>query len=131
MCRIRLPLTAAAFVAALLVSPPADACSCAGSGAPCQAFFDVSAVFVGTVRSIGEHTASAGFSRRRVHLDVSEAFRGVSSQGVDVDTGYGGGDCGYPFKVGETYVVYASLQSDGQPISCSHEPLPLPRRAAV
>jgi len=34
-----------------------------------------------------------GDGRRRAHLAVTEAFRGVTSQEIDVDTGRGGGDC--------------------------------------
>jgi hypothetical protein len=39
---------------------------------------------------------------------VVEAFRGVTTRSVDVETGAGGGDCGYRFRVGSTYFVDAS-----------------------
>jgi hypothetical protein len=54
-----------------------------------------------------------------VRFDVAEAFRGVTSPELDVDTGSGGGDCGYPFKVGESYLVYAHVGKDGQPLATS------------
>jgi len=136
MARVQL-LFSAAFVAALLSARPAYACTCAGGGAPCQAFFDAPAVFVGKVVSIEERP---GF-RRRVHLVVGEAFRGVTSQETDIDTGSGGGDCGYSFKVGESYVVYAYPQKDVQalstsictrtrPLSDAHDDLTFARAAA-
>jgi len=73
---------AAAFLVALLIGPSADACTCGGGGAPCQAFFDAPAVFVGRVVSIDDR----GDVRRRAHLAVTEAFRGVTSREIDVDT---------------------------------------------
>jgi hypothetical protein len=32
---------------------------------------------------------------------------------VVVFTGSGGGDCGFPFRRGESYLVYASANTDG------------------
>jgi hypothetical protein len=120
MLRVRLLLILTLFFAVLLTGRPAHACTCMGSGAPCQAFFDVSAVFAGTVQSITDRTGPSVFFReRRVRLVVAEAFRGVASQEVDVDTGNGGGDCGYSFKVGESYLVYAQLAKDGQTLTTS------------
>ena len=115
----RLVVLAALVLSAVLISRPADACTCGGGGQACQAFFDVSAVFAGTVVSISNRDDSTVFSRRRVHLLVTEAFRGVTSQEIDVDTGNGGGDCGYDFKIGESYVVYGHRQSDAQPLTTS------------
>jgi len=44
-----------------------------------------------------------------VHLTVEESLRGTLQQDTEavVNTGHGGGDCGYPFVVGTTYLVYA------------------------
>jgi hypothetical protein len=71
-------------------------------------------VFAGRVESI-EHVGGKGARRflgsRRVRFRVSEAFRGTSAGAggeVTVLTGSGGGDCGYPFKEGREYLVYAS-----------------------
>jgi hypothetical protein len=106
------------FLAVLLTGRPAGACTCVGVGAPCQAFFEVSAVFVGKVLSVDDHRESSALTERRVRLEVAEAFRGVTSQELDVDTGRGGGDCGYPFKLGESYLVYAHAK-DGQTLTTS------------
>ena len=46
-----------------------------------------------------------------VHFTVEEGFRGggVAGSQIVVDTGLGGGDCGYPFVPGTRYLVYASV----------------------
>jgi hypothetical protein len=46
-----------------------------------------------------------------VHFTVEESFRGAGVLGslIVVDTGLGGGDCGYPFVPGTRYLVYASV----------------------
>jgi hypothetical protein len=51
-----------------------------------------------------------------VHFSVAENFHGVSDSGTEavVYTGSGGGDCGYPFVVGTSYLVYAGVGSDGR-----------------
>src|SRR5439155_8452653 len=91
----------------------ADACSCMSSGPPCQNYFQVEAVFSGTVRSIPQidvkDDAPYDQPRRQrlVHFTVERAFRGIQGATADVTTGFGGGDCGYAFKTGERYLVYA------------------------
>lgn len=45
--------------------------------------------------------------RRRVRLKVDQAFKGVSNGEVEIYTGWGGGDCGYDFRSGSRYLVYA------------------------
>ena len=51
-----------------------------------------------------------------VHFSVAENFHGVSDPGAEavVYTGSGNGDCGYPFVVGTSYLVYAGVGSDGR-----------------
>jgi hypothetical protein len=47
---------------------------------------------------------------RRVRFVVEENFRGASVKrggALEVLTGFGGGDCGYDFRIGERYLVYA------------------------
>jgi hypothetical protein len=97
-------LLALLAVCAIGLSPKsADACSCAGPGLSCDAAWRADAVFVGHVVSI-ESPSTGG---RLVRLAVIEAFRGFQLSQVTLVTGYGQGDCGYPFRMGESYVVYA------------------------
>jgi hypothetical protein len=112
-------ISALALTACLSLTKPAAACTCVGGPAPCQAFFDASAVFIGTVVSIDPSPTTQPFAQRRVHLEVSDAFRGVTTQSVDVETGQGGGDCGYLFTVGERYLVYANVRPGGQTLTTS------------
>ena len=59
---------------------------------------------MGTVSSIADATDVYG---RHVEFEIVEAWKGISSSKVSILTGRGGGDCGYPFGVGGTYLVYA------------------------
>ena len=94
-----------------LPAAPAEACSCMESGPVCQAYWTVSAVFLGRVESVASTKGSRLSVRSRVvQLTLLEPFRGMSLQkgaSVKVHTGAGGGDCGYPFREGREYLVYA------------------------
>lgn len=99
-----------------------QACSCVTSGAPCQAYGSTTAVFVGTPTGVA-HTKSEPAADGRSHswpqriftFSVAEAFRGVeNTKEVQVFTGQGGGDCGYNFRIGDAYLVYAHRNQDGK-----------------
>lgn len=101
-------ITVFAFVA--LSAGSALACSCL-ERAPCQAYGEASAVFIGTVidsRIITTKQDKYERSRRAVRLSVDTPFRGVRDSEVEVTTGMGGGDCGFGFVPKEQYLVYAS-----------------------
>src|SRR5215208_2818363 len=86
------------------------ACSCMMSGPPCQATWTADAVFVATVVSITpiDHVSlGAPYQSRLVKVNVERAFIGAASGLLEIVTGMGGGDCGYDFKVGVKYLVYA------------------------
>jgi hypothetical protein len=94
----------------LLSSPRVMACFCSGGGAPCQEFWRADAVFAGTVVGGGAVTLEEGghkFERRLVRLTVDQPVRGMQSAEVEVVTGWGETDCGYGFKLGQRYLVYA------------------------
>jgi 5-hydroxyisourate hydrolase-like protein (transthyretin family) len=108
--RIWMPLL---FSAALvtIVTVDAAACSCMfGGAAPCSEYWKTDTIFEGMV--IGESKVkvvegSFKFEKRLVRFELVESFRGAQSAQPEVITGWGGGDCGYAFKRGETYLVYA------------------------
>jgi hypothetical protein len=77
----------------------------------CQSFFQVDAVFIGTVETIA--ALSSGYLRVSF-VDV-ERIRGDQGTAT-VITAADGPACGFPFRRGERYVVYAS---DSQVSSCS------------
>jgi hypothetical protein len=87
------------------------------SGPPCQALFQSDVVFVGTVKSIATDEEAGSdqrlFGRRLVTLSLDRGIRGIKGSTVTVRTGQGGGDCGFDFKEGQTYLVYASRHPDG------------------
>ena len=86
------------------------ACDCAAASAPCQAFGEASAVFLGTVidsRNVTVKRGNYDAQMRSVHLSIDTVFRGVEGGEVDVLTGFGGGDCGFGFVQSQQYLVYA------------------------
>lgn len=100
----------------------AGACSCEAPGPPCQNAFRVDAVFAGTVRSITElpddrPPLRPGEGRIplavRVDFDTVTAFRGIDGSTASIVTAGSGPACGYTFKVGERFLVYASKSRDG------------------
>lgn len=111
-----------AFVAvlALAAARDAEACSCMASGPPCQDFFKVTAVFAGTVRSITPIGVEPTWGRSvRVEFENAVGFRGVDGEAQSVVTSVDGGSCGYTFKPGERYVVYAHRSKPGEPLRTS------------
>ena len=42
-----------------------------------------------------------------VTMEISTTWKGTKGKVVTVETGLGGGDCGYGFEEGESYLVYA------------------------
>ena len=102
------------FCAIGLWPKAADACSCDMSALPCDAAWRADAVFVGNVVSIETLAVPAGVMRgRRVELAVVEAFRGLQLSEATIYTGSGSTDCGYPFAMGESFVVYANRTPEG------------------
>jgi protocatechuate 3,4-dioxygenase beta subunit len=99
------------------------ACSCAGDPPPCEAFWRADAVFAGTVVKSGKIKLDDGAGDKRdyrlVHLTVDQPIRGMQTAEVDVITGWGGGDCGFGFSVGERYLVYAYREEKGQRLGTS------------
>jgi hypothetical protein len=108
----------------------ARACSCVKPGLPDQEFQKSNAVFTGKVLGIVDEYVpvysmldrilvamgepayfwprAGRYVGYRVHFLVQNSWKGVEQKTVLVDTGYGMGDCGYPFAVSSDYLVYAS-----------------------
>ena len=115
------------FVAAMLgclatTEARLSACECVGPISPCIAFEDAQAVFVGQAVEItlvippskGETAPPAPFLGRRVLFKVAESLRGGVDETLEVYTGSGGGDCGFAFSKGKSYLVYARRMASGQ-----------------
>jgi hypothetical protein len=89
------------------------ACTCAPLPEPCEAYWDASAVFSGTVVDVSETTVEVpwgeerlSYSQRLVRFSVIDAYRGTAPGSIEVVTGMGDTDCGYAFEVGASYLVY-------------------------
>ena len=98
----------------MLAPAIAAGCSCSSSGPPCEAAWKASVVFVGTVVELTRDAplrdvAVNGYLGTHAIFEVSESFIGIQGAGrrVEIRTGMGGGDCGYPFQRSQRYVVYA------------------------
>ena len=126
-------LIAVLLVAVAWLPLRAEACSCMRPGTPADQKAQSAQVFVGRVQTIEERTPGMdrswlaavsdwfkdvfgddpppdevrNFPYKRVGFAVSETFKGPAAQHITVDTGMGGGDCGYFFETGQEYVVYA------------------------
>lgn len=105
---------------AVLIPSLMYGCSCMRPGPACEAAWKADALFVGSVSRVNVNGSESGdgengFLRARVSLDVDESFIGVdgATKQVEVLTGLGGGDCGYPFRRGERYLVYAYKTKGG------------------
>lgn len=110
-----------AFVVLMLaIAPDADACSCIESGPPCQSFFQTQAVFLGTVRSVAATARVPPLLENvRVEFENVAPLRGVEGTTQTVFTNSHGPACGYRFKPGERYVVYAHRSKPGEPLRTS------------
>jgi hypothetical protein len=106
----------------LVSARDARACSCASSGPPCQSVFQADAIFVGTVRSMVAlpdddlPPPPPGSTRipRMLRVDFADVqvHRGQPAI-TSVFTPGSGPACGYQFKQGERYLVYATRQVNG------------------
>jgi hypothetical protein len=96
-----------------VTSRSATACSCGGSGSPCEAYGSAAAVFVGTPISARSNEPRSRDQKVDDHLpttykfSIEQSYLGVDGTEIEIFTGSGGGDCGYEFKIGERYLVYA------------------------
>lgn len=90
-----------------------DACSCVGIASKCDRGWNSGeTIFVGKTISMERvwPPESAFLSSYAARFTVEEHLRGADSLSAEVVvyTGVGGGDCGYPFVSGISYLVYAS-----------------------
>ena len=121
-----LHLTTTVFFVSIIVFLTFDtnqyayACSCVAQGpSPTEVFGRSTAVFSGEVIEIDKNDSS---NIKTVKFDVQRVWKGVSGNQTTVVTGSGDANCGYPFVMNETYLVYA----EGNPLytqSCGRNTL--------
>jgi len=125
----RLTAIVIVLVAMLLPPRPVFACTCAAPESPATGFAHADAVFVGTVTGIsGQAPApslldrlrswvglpvTGAFFARQLSVRVSDSWKGVTTADIEIHTGFGDADCGYNFRVGSQYVIYATKGQTG------------------
>jgi hypothetical protein len=92
------------------------ACDCAGPGSVAGAVANVDLVFTGTVKTIflwSPNSLPGTGSRLVAEFKTIEIFKGPNRSRLFISTGWGGAvsigsaDCGFPFRAGQSYLVYA------------------------
>jgi hypothetical protein len=107
--RLLLPLSVTIALLTIGAERP-SACSCIGPIVACQSSWTSDAIVVAKVLNVGPVTEVRGEYLRRqrlVRINVQETFKGLPLGDADIITGGGGGDCGYNFIAGQTYIIYA------------------------
>lgn len=104
---MKLHVASAALLALLLTPARALACSCIAEVPLCQSFWQADVVFAGEVLSFEKLDPKQMFSKRLARVRVDRVWRGEAAGVVEISTGSGGGDCGYSFRRGQSYVIYA------------------------
>jgi len=103
-------------------APHHDRCSCLPPDPVSVAFAQAEAVFAGAVTEIVDPSQSSlllglarlrpslytlAFSDLRILLAVNESWKGITTRTISIRTPSASGECGYPFAVGQDYLVYA------------------------
>lgn len=91
----------------------AISCTCARPLSLLDAFKRYDAIFEGTVLDVSRATSSE-YSEKMVRIKVTKNLKGLPDKSeVVVRTASMSAACGYHFDVGETYLVKANFDNDG------------------
>ena len=102
------------FVSLVYGAETALACSCVPSKGPAEGLEQSHAVFSGKVVKIRRNRGSGDiFTSVEVVLRVERVWKGVEAATVSVFTASDSAACGYGFKQGRTYLVYAHRTAEG------------------
>lgn len=85
-----------------------SACSCAELPSVEEELKQSQAVFSGKVVNVSEKQSIKGQVTKSVLFKVTNTWKGVKQSQIIITTGLGGGDCGFDFKEGHEYLVYAN-----------------------
>ena len=102
------------------------ACSCGRNRPPCNYYGSTDAIFLGRVVGSAQQKTYVNENGNKTVYDVGtirflvlENYKGAPGYEVEINSGTGGGDCGYWFQRNETYVVYAYRNSESGALSTS------------
>lgn len=116
------------LVASLIAVAPraATACSCRHSGPACQAYWQTDAVFDATVLSLSPldpteplPRGQLAFADKIVKLDVRQSWKGVGTGPLEITTSGEESSCGFPFKQGGRYLIFAFRGGPGGRLQAS------------
>ena len=112
MKSLMISLLSVAFL--VLGAEAALACTCAPAQSAAAELERAAAVFSGKVVEIKRQKRSEGlFARVEVVFRVEKAWKGVERKTVSVWTSSQSSACGYGFREGQTYLVYAYESAPG------------------
>jgi hypothetical protein len=86
-----------------------------------EGFQRARAVFEGRVLEVGAQAADGtALERVRVRLRVVRAWKGVTTESIELSTANNSAACGYEFTPGQSYLVYADEENGALAVSlCS------------
>ena len=105
--KLTLPLFAV-IIAASLAHDVLASCPTTTQGPPCQEYWHTEAVFIGLATRIERTPNNTGlmmgpYVQSTVYFYIEQAFKGIEGTEVVLELNH----CGYVFKEGERYLVYA------------------------
>jgi hypothetical protein len=112
MCIFRRTLLFLMILSSILVNSPkrALACACMASPSITTALADATAVFTGRITrlELTNNPFTDGFDTRiKVTIETARVWKGPRYLRLVVYTHQSSASCGYPFNLGEEYLVYA------------------------
>lgn len=101
----------ASFVAMVLAgAAAAEACSCAPPPRPKKALEQAAAVISGKVTKVED----AGEGEKVVAIEIAASWKGGEEKEITLYTANNSAACGYDFKKGTSYLVYAHMVKRGE-----------------
>lgn len=79
-----------------------------------MAYGSADVIFTGLVTEVSLESPAYRFSNKVVRFSVDEAYKGVQDSTVELVTSSSTASCGYPFKQGQRYLVYARREKNGK-----------------
>lgn len=87
------------------------ACTCVSPPPPAKAFAQADAVFMGQIVSFNATSTERLYIAR---ISVLKIWKGDRESATEIYTAESTAECGYPFRAGETYVIYAYKETSGR-----------------
>jgi hypothetical protein len=77
-----------------------------------EAFAEAAAIFAGrciSAKLLPARDEEFPFERAQFIFEVTRTWKGIAEKKqITVETGIGGGDCGYQFTIGRSYILYCN-----------------------